>query len=182
VTGRSPRFFAGLGFTLGLALLLTSPALADDELQSVRDAENRFELKAPASWTRKPTSDQHAPLLILSGTEGQRLTVSRINHPNLAAWKKKKHFFEQVVRGLAANTQGFRLRRQKRRKAGLVPVLELAFYRKGKLAKESVWMRFLFFRRYTIVAVSALPANAKRSLRLQANRAVDSLQPYFKAD
>jgi hypothetical protein len=169
-----------LALTLAVLSLGAAGAAGQSEVEpgTLRDPENRFELKVPATWSRSATTG--GALLTVAGPKGLRLTVTRIDNSNLPAWRRDETFFQYVIDGLARTTPGFRLRRKKRDRAGRVPTLNLAFYRKGAAGrKESVWMRVLFFRSYSLIAVSALPATSRRSLRLEANQAVNSFTPYF---
>jgi hypothetical protein len=107
------------------------------------------------------------------------MSLSRIGFPSLAAWRKneRKAFIESVVEGARDSAKDFRKKAQKSQRVGGVPALDPHFTRTGDQGPELVWMRFLFYRRYSIVASSSTPAAASREQRRKAIDFTRSLKP-----
>ncbi|MEM9490192.1 MAG: hypothetical protein AAGC55_13675, partial [Myxococcota bacterium] len=117
---------------------------------------------------------------------GAVLAISRVNYPNLAAWRSKTmpDYSREVENGLRAAVRDYRRIDQREHRLGRVPALDLAFRHGGERASDErgewvVLMRFLFFRRYSLSLTLTMPADRYRRFR-RAHRAVrDSFQPYF---
>ena len=151
-----------------LVLLLAPPAGADTQPHA--NATHHFTVNPPASFVF-----HQGPEHLGSYSEpGLVLSLSRIDYPNLPArWRNDKdRFFKQVADGVRKASKG-RLKRQSLRTIKRVPVLDTQFVRKG--GKERVWMRFLFHRRFAIVASAATPIRGKKKSAAQAF--VKSLEP-----
>lgn len=153
--------------------LLAGPALAEEQATHT-DNKHRYSVSAPEAF-RFTKAD--SLLGSYAGPGKLRMSLSRIDFPSLAAWRKReqKEFFESVVDGARDATADFRKKGQQSQRLGGVPTLDLHFSRKG--GQELVWMRFAFYRKYSIVASASTPAAASRAHRRMAKDFARSLQP-----
>lgn len=150
---------------------------ADDAPPPVRDAENRYELHVPDDWQSLAIVDA---LLGAQAPDGAaRLVVTRVDHPNRAAWRSERTFFSQVERGVARAADGYRRLHRRRGRLGRVPHLDLRFRRRTADGREVVAMRFLFFRRYSLILTVSTEADRARRQRRTVRRLVRSFVPYF---
>lgn len=145
--------------------------------QPVKDAKNHFQVGDVKGWDVKAVdnsaSDNERLVATATHSSGQaRAAVIRVTYPNTPAWRKKKYYFDEVVRGLGAATDGFVLVSRKRSKIGKVPVLDVRYRRKHESAPH-VAVRFVFFRTFTLIA----SASANRAQRRAASQLARSLLP-----
>ncbi len=161
---------------LGLALL-APPASAEP----IVDEELHFTLELPANFTALAKG---TALRRYSHPSGLKASLSRIDNPNLPAyWRKEsKAFLASLERGVAKASTGYRLRTRQDSRAGRTPVLDIHFQRVREGVRELVWMRFLLFRRFALVASVSSPYRADRKTRKLAEKFTSSLAPYVAAE
>jgi hypothetical protein len=155
-----------------------APVLAGDDTSGHRDAKNQFQLQIPPSWKSARGAD--GTLLAFESTpSGRLLTVTRVDFPNRRAWRKDKTFYEEVERGVEESSKQYKRLARKTRKHGKVPGLDLTF-RRASADYPVVAMRFLFFRRYTLIVSLAYSDAAYKAHRQSGSKLVSSFKPYFK--
>ncbi len=155
-----------------LVCLLASSAYAEPTTTKT-DPGKRITVNAPASFQFDASEGR-----IASFQDGDiRLSLSRIQYPALAAWRKNQRddYWEQIVEGARQTVPGYRHKAKSYQRVEGVPSLDLHFARAGG---ELVWMRLLFFRKFTIVATAATPESAQRTYKKQARAFARSLRPY----
>jgi hypothetical protein len=108
---------------------------------------------------------------------GALLAIARIDYPNPAAWKDDKAFFAEVEAGLARDTAGYQKRAVKRRTLEGVPALDLTFRRRIDGGEETVAMRILFYRNYSLAATAAVSTRLWRKQHGAIERAIKSFAP-----
>jgi len=151
--------------------LVAAPATAD----VFRHDEHRFKLTIDDDFER----DGEA-LLWRNGRAEQTLSITRINSSNHAAWRGKRSFFAGVETGVRSNAPGYRALKKRRGRLGRVPHLDLIFeYDADGDTKITVAMRFVFFRRYTLVLAVDTPARRYRKHRRAVRKLTKSFKPYF---
>jgi hypothetical protein len=141
------------------ASLLASPAHGDDTGEH-SDTKNRYTIRAPEPFVFAAKGEL---LGRYQGERNMKMSVSRISYPSLPAWRKdqREAFVDQLVSGARKSTRGYRHKSQKAHRIGGVPGLDLHFARTGSDGQELVWMRFLFFRRYVIVASASTSSRSE---------------------
>lgn len=151
---------------------------------AVLDGANRFQVELGPTWI-----GASGPAATATSTEGEvfvvgkwsrpdisaTVTVLRVNFGNRGAWRGDKQFFSNVEKGVVGSTPGIRSVKRSRGKVGIVPHLDLRFLRQSKESPHAS-MRFLFFRRYTLIATVTGTRASKRT----AARVVKSFKPYFE--
>ncbi len=155
-----------------LFCLLASTAYAEPT-STKTDPGKRITVEAPASFQFDASEGRLA-----SFQNGDlRLSLSRIEYPALSAWRKnqREDYWEQIVEGARQAVPGYRHKAKSYQRVGGVPSLDLHFARAGG---ELVWMRLLFFRKFTIVATAATPPSAQRKYKKRARAFTRSLRPY----
>ena len=159
---------------VGISLLAT-PALAEKKA-SHRDTAYRYSLSAPDSFR---FTKGESLLGSYAGPGKVRMSLSRIGFPALGAWRRSERqaFVETVVAGARDATTEFRIKAKQSQRVEGVPALDLHFSRKGAQGPELVWMRFLFYRRYSIVASASTPGAASQGQRRRAQDFTRSLAP-----
>ena len=164
-----------------LAVLTTLGGQADaEEIRMHHDEEHRYSLSLPAGFTSTTETTEPAHLGSYLGPGGLVMSVSRIAYSNLPAWWKndKDAFFQQVLDGARRSVQGYQHKSQRAQRIDGVPALDLHFAREIEAGKELVWIRFLFHRRFAIVATGSTPSRARRSHQKRARDFTRSLRPY----
>lgn len=164
-----------LCFLVVLAATFAQPALAQEQ-RVHRDAKQHYEIRVPQSFVFRSAGDL---LGSYQGSQPMTMTVSRISHPGLPAWRKKQRdaFIDQVVSGARESAKGYRQQSKKSHRVDGVPALDLHFSRGLKSTKEMVWMRFLFFRRYTLVASASTSSTSQGVHQKRAREFTRSLLP-----
>ncbi len=136
------------------------------------DADQHYQIDIPQGWVAQPVTS----LLLHLQNKHSHMTVSRIDAPNLLAWRRKssKSFISEILSGLAPGTTllSHHVSRQAR-----VPTLDLHFSRKQNAEVHFVWMRFLLYRRYTLVATSSISRKSSKHTRRIAQQFCHSLRP-----
>ncbi len=151
----------------------------------VLDSSHRFRFELGYGWSKQDSSDLQALDKGEEGTvevlarlhhlaHGQHATVVRVNYQNHAAWRGHREFFAHVEQGLLDASPGASHVRRVRGKLGRVPHLDVFFGQKNSPTAE-VSVRFLFFRRYTLIATIGGP----RRYRHLATHAIEQFTPYF---
>ena len=154
-------FVAG---TAGLLALLSSDATAQADSATSLAPTAPYTLALGNEW--KPLEPVPEGLLAAYRAGTRRAALVRIDYPNRDAWRKKRAFFEQVERGLAASTRGYRRLSQRTTRIARVPVLDINYRRQTEAGEEEVWARFLFFRRFSVALVLSVPsAEGRRAAR-----------------
>jgi hypothetical protein len=82
-----------------------------------------------------------------------------------------------VEAGLARDTAGYQKRAVRRRTLDGVPALDLTFRRKSGDAEETVAMRLLFYKTYSLAATAAVPTAQWRKQQRAIEAAVRSFSP-----
>ena len=96
------------------------------------------------------------------------------------AWRKRKSFFDGVVKGVRAGAKGYQQLRKRRGKAGRVPTLDLWFsYEAADGAEVVVAMRFLFFRAYALSLAIETPKARWNKQRRAVKKLARTFKPYF---
>lgn len=167
-----------------LALMALGGRASAEGLQVHNDEQHHFSLSLPAGFTRHAASADTGNLGSYLAPRGLAMSLSRIAFPNLPAWWKNDRgaFFAQVLEGARRSVKGFQQRSQKAQRLDGVPALDLHFAREGKAGKELVWIRFLFHRRFAIVAIGSTPLRARRAEKKKAREFTHSLRPYVVAE
>lgn len=164
---------------VALVVLLAAPALADGEAV-LRHAEHRFEIElAGGPWREVPMGETPPVAGWRNDDAGAVLAITRLEYPNVDAWRGKDHFFQQIEAGLRETTQRYRRLDRRRHKLGRVPALDLTFKHRRGDADEVVLTRFIFFRTYSLALTVAIPDDAYGSRRRPLDRLVNSFKPYF---
>ncbi len=160
---------------LALFCSLKAPFALGDDLPVHRDTANRYTIDIPKSFRFTP---QGNPLGRYQGDQPLRMSVSRISYPSLPAWRKKQReaFIDQVVTGARKTTKGYRHKSQKAHRIGGVPGLDLHFAKTGESGPELVWIRFLFFRRFVIVAGASTASRLHQKLAKDFTRSLAPLR------
>ena len=159
----------------------------------VLDSSHRFRFELGYGWSkqdlpksqvvnerdRELDSELEGAVEILARLDhlghGQHATVVRVNYQNDAAWRGHREFFTNVERGLLDASPGAFHVRRVRGKLGRVPHLDVFFRQKKSAAAQEVSVRFLFFRRYTLIATIGGPSRYRRL----AASAISRFTPYF---
>ena len=164
------------------ALLLPAASATAKPEPSHSDTELRFTLSYPSSLrTAKAPPGSEAIVYLQSGA--LRASVSTFKSANRAAFRKdqSKTFFDSIESGIAASTRRYKRASRKHQRIDRVPTLDLTFSRTSASgARETVWMRFLFRYRFTVVATAIVPVSAKRSLAREAKSFTENLVPLEK--
>lgn len=165
---RAPWLALALGLTLGAQ---GSAARAE----TFRHDDHRFELALGDDWQRDGDA-----LTWRNPSTAQTLTITRIDSSNYAAWRGRRSFFTGVEQGVIDAAPGYRALRKRRGKLGRVPHLDLWFeYQPADSEPLAVAMRFVFFRRYTLVLAIDTPAERYRKQRARLRQLTKSFKPYF---
>lgn len=164
---------------VAVAAAFASQAQAQEQEQEVRihrDAKQHYEIRIPQSFVLHAAGDL---LGSYQGNQPMAMSVSRIDYPSLPAWRKNQRdsFIESVVAGARASAKDYRQKSLKSHRVDRVPALDLHFTRFGKSGQEHVWMRFLFFRRYTLVASASTPSTSQGKHKKRAKDFTRSLAP-----
>ena len=167
----------------GLAALavvaLGGPAQAGGD-GVVESAEHQFRLALGADWARispAPGPEQIIESRVQADT-GRTLVVVRMDYPNPDAWRGRRSFFDAVEAGFRSACVGYRRLRVHRGRLQRVPVLDLAFSRERDGARQTVQVRALFFRTYSLVLVITSPGSRRHALRELRAQAAE-FRPFF---
>jgi hypothetical protein len=160
-------------------LLTASFANAKPEPTTHTDTARRFTLSYSAAFrpSKAPVGSE-AILYLQNGA--LRASVSTFKSANRAAFRKDRNdsFFDSIERGIASGAKRYKRKLRKSQRIDRVPTLDLSFSRISATgAVETVWMRFLFRYRFTVVATAILPASSKRRLQREARNFTQSLDP-----
>lgn len=168
-----------LGFPLVLALVLflgPSEAYADkgSNERVLTSEQQHYQVHLPAK-----SVDIKPPIGLLAASSLGPLTMSlsRIEGNNIRAYRRrdKKQFFSEVLAGVERDSK-LTLTRSSIGTKSKPPFFDLQLLRQNQGGSdEIVWMRLLFFRRYTIVASAAVPSKGARKYEGLAKRFTTSL-------
>ncbi len=168
-----------------LILALTLPALAQSALaqpSAPLDTERRFSLQPPSGFVASSPPPKSQALHYFLAEPGIVASVTRFDSANRAAYQRRRstEFIRQIEAGLAKNVPGYTSHRRLRfRRIERTPVLDLEFIRDA--SPERVYMRFLFYHRFTVVATASIPAKAARTARRRAQAFSHALLPRSRA-
>ena len=181
---RTPAGLGCAGLVLLAGLTLRLEATGDPATDVFRDNEHRYTLTLASGWRAHPVpAGSRTPLASFEHRpSGTLLAVSRVDYPNPEAWREKTlpAYASQVEEGLRNAFTTYRRVDFRIHKLDIVPALDLAFqYRKPDQRDEIVFMRLLFFRRYTLLAAMAAPATTSRSQKARHRAVLDSFAPYL---
>lgn len=172
---------SNLVFPLILALVLSlgpseGEAKADKGSQErvLTSEKQHYQVHLPAkSVDIKPSTG-----LLAASTLGRlTMSLSRIEGNNIRAYRRrdKKQFFSEVLAGVVRDSK-LTLKRSSSSKKSKPPFFDLKLLRQNQGGRdEVVWMRLLFFRRYTIVASASVPSKGARKYEGLAKRFTNSL-------
>lgn len=124
------------------------------------DEKNHFQLDAGSEWTLEDKGEPPTLAVLGHRSGGAVGVITRIDFPNMSAWRGQRHYFDDVIAGVREATPGFALIRQVRTRQQRLPVLEL-HYRRDHPVRPFVITRFLFWRTLTVV----LTISSTRKLR-----------------
>jgi hypothetical protein len=154
---------------------LVAAVSGDASAEALEHAEHRFELGVPDGWARDGDA-----LVWNNADTGERMTVTRIGAPNGDAWRGSKAFFATIESGVVAGATGYKSIKRKRSKAGRVPTLDLWFENQTSRGDDVVTvMRFLLFRRYSVVLAVDTPATTWKQRRRAMRRIARGFKPWF---
>ncbi len=143
-----------------------------------RDGKNQFQLRIPPAW--KSTQGAETTLIAFESVpSGRLLTVTRVDFPNRRAWRNDSDFYDEVEQGVEKASKAYKRLARKRLKLGRIPVLELTF-RRASADYPVIATRFMFFRRYTLIASVAYTIDAYKAHRRSDAKMLASFKPYFK--
>jgi hypothetical protein len=175
--------FAPTGLSIGLLLapllLLAPPAVAERDADPgrLRSSEHRYQLALGSDWI--PVSAAAPAIAGYRRPEhGQLLTITRLDYPNTAAWRNAASFFDQVEAGVAATATGYR-RLSRSVSRDVLPLMDLWFQHQRGGTAETVAMRFLFFRAYTLILTVSTRSAAYPRQRRPVRKLLASFQPYL---
>jgi hypothetical protein len=154
-----------------LCAALLAGAVAPVAAEPLVDPKNHYRLDLGDDWAVE-RSGEPPQLLSLRHRSGARAVLTRTNFPNRPAWRRRAHYFDDVVAGIKANTAGFALHRRKRGRLKKIPYLDVV-YRREHDSRPLVHTRFLFYRTFTLI----LTASSSPAGRRSAARLVRSLGP-----
>jgi hypothetical protein len=151
-----------------LGMLAAATGSAGPAVAGVRVSAHQFQHADLDGWSELPVTgrrDDTETALVVAGhrhATGALLAITRMNVSNQRAWRQDDGFFAEVEAGVERASPGYDRFHRKQHRAGSVPVLDLAFRQRTARGREVVLMRFLFFRRYTVVFALRAPASAYR--------------------
>ena len=153
-----------------------APPAQAQEQRVHRDTKQHYEIRVPESFVFRTAGDL---LGSYQGSQPTTMSISRISYPSLPAWRKKQkdEFIDQVISGARQSVKGYRQNSKKSHRVGGVPTLDFHFSRGLKGSQELVWMRFLFFRRYALVASASTSSTTKSVHKKRAKEFTLSLSP-----
>jgi len=107
----------------------------------------------PAAWTR---GDAEGVVLGARGPAGELLAITRARIPNPDAWRPKTReaYADQIERGIAARTKGYRRLARKVREVNGVPALDVEARRADG---ATLVIRVLLFRTYALALAIEVP-------------------------
>lgn len=148
------------------------------------DKKHRYRISLGTGWRPKTVAGSSlAPLIGYEHKPSRALlAISRINYPNLDAWRKKTReaYLDQVVEGVEASVKEFRRMARRSLMLGEVPALDLVFQHQTVSGREVVLMRFLFFRRYVLALAVTVPGRAYEHHKRDLREAHESFEPYLE--
>ncbi len=167
---------------LAFPTALSAPARAGAAPdQAIENAEHRFRLPLSADW--RPVAPAPGPEHIVASyanrATGQSLVVTRIDFPNIDAWRNKRPYFTAVEAGFRAASTDYRRLRKRQRKLGRVPVMDLRFERRRAGARETVDVRVIFFRTYSLTLLVASPDRPPRRVARATRAMLTGFRPFF---
>lgn len=157
-----------------------------DKAPLVRDAVQRYELRLGSGWTSMGVAQgAKVPLVgYQHARSGALLSISRVDYPNAAAWKRKSRdaYYAEIERGLRDAAPGYERVDMEALMLGSVPALDVTFRRSGRAGREVVLFRILLFRQYSLAMALSMPEREHRAYRTAHSGVRKSFVPYFAQD
>ncbi len=165
------------------ALLLVLAVAPTARAEVTTDKTHRFQLDLDDGWREVPApTDSHTPLVGFEHRKRRALmAVSRVEYPNLDAWRRRtrKAYYSEIEKGIKTSVDGYKRLRQNTTRLGRVPALDLTFRHRDKDGERVVFMRFLFFRTYSLSLSLSLPYRQYRRHKRRLRTVLHSFKPYF---
>jgi hypothetical protein len=129
--------------------------------------ETPAEITIPANWTSTPIPDVVAkPVVAYESPAGAHVVITRAGAHNPLAWAERTRtkYADQVEAGVTAATEGYQRKKRSIQKVNGVPTMDLEISRLVDGERETVKMRFVFFRTYTLTLAATAPAKDRSTV------------------
>lgn len=165
------------------ALLLAGAGGEPPPSGTLQDGEHAYQVVIGAGW--QPATTPEGTLVAYREAGGRgHLAITRVEVGRMGE-KHRARMIDEVERGVERETSGYKRLKRSLTMEGIVPILDLWYERSGSTsasasAPRMILMRYLFFRRHTVVLSIGLPARPPRDLRRASEVMLKSFKPFVR--